>query len=163
MRRALNMIGGVGLGLTLSQFPEFSQQYEQRLGGAVDELRIIISDFDATAANQGLTRTEALARYAVNNDAFIVERGADMTATLARFERLSTHLAKVENANLFDQLTGITQHYDPEIASRAMEAYKPAVPVTSEGFAFTGIGVLIGYGLLSLVLWPFRRRRRRHA
>lgn len=163
MRRTLNVIGGVGLGLTLSQFPEFSQQYEQRLGGAVDELRVVISDFDATAAGQGLSRSEALERYAVNGDTFIVERGVDMTATLARFERLSTHLAKLDDANLFDQLTGLTQHYDPEIAAGAMEAYEPAVPVTSEGFAFTGIGVLIGYGLLALVLSPFRRRRHRRA
>lgn len=159
MRRAINIIGGLGLGLSLSQFPEFSQQYEQRLGGAVDELRIVISDFDDTAAREGLTRTEALERYSANGDSFIVERGVDMTTTFARYERLSAHLVTLQDANLLDQLTGLTQYYDPEIAASTMEAYEPAVPVTPEGLAFTGIGVLAGYGLLALVLSPFRRRR----
>jgi hypothetical protein len=40
MRRSLSLLGGLGLGLALSQFPEYAQQYTQRLGGAVDELRI---------------------------------------------------------------------------------------------------------------------------
>ncbi|MCK4862479.1 MAG: DUF2937 family protein, partial [Rhodobacteraceae bacterium] len=35
------IVGAVALGVSMSQFPEFTQQYQQRLGGAVDELRII--------------------------------------------------------------------------------------------------------------------------
>jgi hypothetical protein len=64
VRRALGMLGGLALGFALSQFPEYAQQYVQRLGGAVDELRIIVADFDRGAAEAGLTRDEALARFA---------------------------------------------------------------------------------------------------
>ena len=42
MRRALSILGGLVLGFGFAQFPEYAQQYEQRLGGAVDELRIIV-------------------------------------------------------------------------------------------------------------------------
>ena len=46
MRRMLATIGGLGLAVTMSQFPEYAQQYTQRLGGAVDELRVVTEDFD---------------------------------------------------------------------------------------------------------------------
>jgi len=53
MRRTLGILGGLALGLTLSQFPEYAQQYVQRLGGAVDELRIIVEDFDRAPPRRG--------------------------------------------------------------------------------------------------------------
>jgi len=66
MRRTLATLGGLALGFAFSQFPEYAQQYEQRLGGAVDELRIIVDDFDADARKFGLTRPEALQHYATS-------------------------------------------------------------------------------------------------
>ena len=50
MRRMIAGVGGLGLALVLSQFPEYAQQYTQRLGGAVDELRVITEDFGRGAA-----------------------------------------------------------------------------------------------------------------
>ena len=49
-------------GLVTSQLPEFSQQYRQRLGGAIDELSRILADFDAAvqAREAILARVEAL-------------------------------------------------------------------------------------------------------
>ena len=61
MIRLLAFIGGLGGAVSLSQFPEFSQQYLQRLAGAVDELQVIVETFDADAKGANLTRDEALA------------------------------------------------------------------------------------------------------
>ena len=55
--RAITMAGGLVGAAGLSQFPEFSQQYVQRLGGAVDELSRFVAEFDADAAAVGMTRT----------------------------------------------------------------------------------------------------------
>jgi hypothetical protein len=41
-------------GLVGSQGPEFAQQYRQRIGGALDELKRIVADFDDEAAREGL-------------------------------------------------------------------------------------------------------------
>ena len=58
------MIGGLALGVVLSQFPEYAQQYTQRLGGAVDELRIITEDFDRAAdGGRADARRRRSARY----------------------------------------------------------------------------------------------------
>ena len=47
--RALTLAGGLTGAAVSSQFPEFSQQYTQRLGGAVDALAVVVADFDAMA------------------------------------------------------------------------------------------------------------------
>ena len=165
IRRLISVIGGVALGLSASQFPEFAQQYEQRLGGAVAELRAIAEKFDAAAAESGLTRQEALGTYAETEDNFLTRQGADMDVTLNRYERLETQLQALEDANIVTRVTDFALYYDPEIGSEAMESYNPAVPVTPEGFIYAGIGVLFGYILFAGLGWagarPFRHRRSR--
>lgn len=58
--RTLTLVAALSAGAATSQFPEFSQQYAQRLGGAVDALAEVVADFDASAQAEGLTRTQAL-------------------------------------------------------------------------------------------------------
>jgi hypothetical protein len=163
MRRMIALLGGVLLGVVLSQFPEYAQQYTQRLGGAVDELRIITAEFDRAANDAGLSRDAALARYAVADDTFIAGRGRSMEATFIRYGELSATLARIRGANALERAALLPQYLDTEIGARALEAFQPAVPVTLEGFAYAGAGLFLGYaalsGLLRLLVLPFRRRR----
>ena len=80
--RAFAFASAVLGGASASQFPEYSQQYLQRLSGAVEELTRVTTDFDRTAQDSGLTREEALAQYAGNN--FLDKRQADMRRTVKR-------------------------------------------------------------------------------
>ena len=165
IRRLISIIGGVSLGLAASQFPEYAQQYEQRLGGAVDELRAFVQKFDASAASVGLTREQALDTYDATGNTFLTRQGAEAESTIDRYQRLETQLVALENANLVTRVTDFALYYDPDIGEKALEAYNPAVPVTSEGFLYAGIGVVFGYALFALFGWagakPFRRRNRR--
>jgi hypothetical protein len=164
MRRMLSVLGGLALGLVLSQFPEYAQQYTQRLGGAVDELRIITAEFDAAAGAAGLTREAAIQRYTAANDTFIEGRGQSMQRTFTRYAELSAMLEKIRGADAAERVTLLPQFMDTEIGARALENFQPAVPVTAEGIAYGGGGFLIGYlvtsGLIRFLLLPFRRRDR---
>lgn len=164
MRRTVGIVGGLALGLVLSQFPEYAQQYTQRLGGAVDELRIITTEFDTAATAAGLTREAAIGRYAATGDNFIEGRGMSMTQTFARYNELSAMLARIQGADAAERLTLLPQFMDTEIGARALDNFQPAVPVTIEGLAYGGGGFLIGYlatsGLVRFLLLPFRRRER---
>ena len=51
-----------------SQGPEFAQQYRQRLGGALDEVRRSVVQFDAEAVSQGLTPAEGVRRLEASGD-----------------------------------------------------------------------------------------------
>jgi hypothetical protein len=163
MRRTIAGIGGLGLAIVLSQFPEYAQQYTQRLGGAVDELRVITEDFDRAAVAGGLDRTAALARYNASNDEFLAGRGSSMTATFQRYENLSATLARIADANAIERFQSLPAYLDTDIGRRTLENYQPAVPVTMEGILYAGGGFILGYLVLS-GLWrfatlPFRRRR----
>jgi hypothetical protein len=161
----LSVVGGLALGLVLSQFPEYAQQYLQRLGGAVDELKIITEDFDRAANAAGLTRVEALGHYSGNADTFLVDRGLSMAATIARYEHLRASLGRIRGASAVERFTLLPDFLDTDIGARALENFQPAVPVTVEGFAYAGGGFLLGYAALSAIigalLLPFRRRRPR--
>ena len=50
-------------GVLTSQSPEFAQQYRQRLGGAVDELARVVSNFERDAARSNMTVEEALQNF----------------------------------------------------------------------------------------------------
>ena len=159
--RSLTLAGGLTGAAGLSQFPEFSQQYIQRLGGAVDELTRVVQEFDADAQALGLTQGEALAQLS-QGGAFGAERARTMTATIDRQVRLSADLAALRDASPFVRATQVNRFTDAEIAGRAYAAFKPAVPLTVEGLVFAGVGFVAGLALLSAVFallrWPFRRR-----
>lgn len=163
MRRMIAGIGGLGLALVLSQFPEYAQQYTQRLGGAVDELRVITEDFDRAAAEGGLDRATALGRYEASNDDFLAGRGTSMTSTFQRYDQLSATLARIQNADAVERLQSLPAYLDTDIGRRTLESYKPAVPVTMEGILYAGGGFILGYLVLSgiwrFVTLPFRRQR----
>lgn len=163
MRRILAGIGGLGLAVTMSQFPEYAQQYTQRLGGAVDELRVVTEDFDRAAAEGGLDRQTALERFNASNDAFLAGRGTSMSATFQRYDTLRATLARIENAGPLERLQQLPAYLDTDIGRRTLENYKPAVPVTMEGILYAGGGFILGYlllsGLVRFCALPFRRRR----
>lgn len=158
--RAVTLMAGLAGAGVSSQFPEFSQQYAQRLGGAVDELATVIADFDATATASNLSRVEALEQ--MQGTDFLTRRRADMERTIDRHGNLSQALTALQNAGPFMRAYQLRHFTDRDIATRAYEAYQPAVPLTLEGGVFAGVGFLGGAGLLSALLGllrlVFRRR-----
>lgn len=162
MRRALSILGGLALGFGFAQFPEYAQQYEQRLGGAVDELRIIVDDFDRGAASFGLSREDALLRYALSPDDFIVDRGLSMRQILVRYDKLSADLAQLQQAGPIQRAQLLPSYLDSDVGARALENFQPGVPATGEALAWGLTGTLVGYVLLypffGFVTLPFRWR-----
>jgi|TARA_B110000902_G_scaffold214530_1_gene246544 hypothetical protein len=158
--RTLTLVGGLIAGAGASQFPEFSQQYAQRLGGAVDALSEVVADFDASAVSEGLTRPQALEQMQGTN--FIERRRLDMERTFDRHAVLSEDLKLLKDAGPFTRAYNATRFRDGDVANAAWEAYEPAVPLNLTGAIFVGFGFLAGWisigAVLAVVRWPFRRR-----
>lgn len=164
--KTLILAGGLCCAAGMSQFPEFSHQYTQRLSGAVDELRLFVEDFDTDAASLGLDRETALTQLAAGG-ALGTARAGSMERTIARYQRLDAALMDLRDADPFQRARHVTRLNDLEIARAAWEDFKPAVPLTLEGAAFSGVGFLGGmlsislfFGLLRLLFGGGRRRRR---
>jgi hypothetical protein len=159
IRAAMMIVAGLAGGATGAQAPEFAQQYAQRLGGALDEVRAFIARFDADAAREGLTRAVALARMDASSDPFVRRRAATMRETIARQAGLERQRMAIEGTGAFGRVGAVIRDFDAGVAARAWADYRPAVPLTGEGQLFAlgglGAGALIG-GILGL---PMGRRQ----
>lgn len=159
--RSLALAGGLTGAAATSQFPEYSQQYLQRLGGAVDALAEVVADFDASAAASDLSRDAALAQ--MHGTPFLERRGADMARSIARYERLSADLQRLEGQGPFMRAYHASRFTDRDIATAAWQAFQPAVPVSFAGLSFAAFGFLLGALAVGLVVnllrWSVRRGR----
>jgi hypothetical protein len=148
-------------GIVCAQFPEYAQQYRQRLGGALDELDAIIARFDADAAQNGLTEPQGVTQLRQNPDPFVRTRGDQMKDVIARRNKLQEQAQIFAEDGNFKRVWELVTQADPQIAWRAYQSFEPGVPVTMEGFVSALIGFVIGGGLIRLLGWPIERHHRR--
>ena len=132
-------------GLLTSQSPEFTQQYRQRLGGAVDELQRVVADFERDAARSNMTVEEALQNYEQSGENFLADRGISMTRTFARFDRLETQRERLEEAPAVTRPVEMLRRADREVMQRAWQDYEPALPLTPAGFLYAAVGFIAGW------------------
>ena len=160
LRRIAALIG-LFFAVAASQLPEYAQQYRQRLGGAIDELDAIIERFDAEAAQSGMSKEQGISHLQQSDDHLVQQRGDQMRDTILRRDRLEKQSDDFAKAGPVGRMLVLAEDFDPKIASRAYQAYEPAVPTTSEGLIAAVVGFVVGGGLIHLIAWPMRRRRRR--
>lgn len=155
MIRLLALIAGLCGAGTLSQFPEFSQQYYQRLSGAVDELRPLVLTVDLTARAQGLSREEALAQLQGNETADSIRDS--LAISVRRYDRLSAAQARLAQATPLERLAQPWNMADLDLFDRTMADYRPALPLTQAGLISAVIGFALGWGLLGGLIAVLRR------
>jgi hypothetical protein len=162
----LSLAFGLLGGIVASQGPEYAQQYRQRLGGTIDELRRMVTQFDVDARATGQTREGAVERLRTDRDDFLRRRGDAMHADVQRLERLERQRDSFNTAGAFARLGVLVRDADTDLARAAFGDYEPAVPTTSEGLVMAGVGFVLGWLLSRLIAIPLRRlfvRRRRTA
>lgn len=158
--RAITLAAGLTGAFGAAQFPAFSQQYLQRLGGAVDALEEVVADFDASAAAEGLSRAEALRQ--MQGAEFVERRRADMQRTFERHAILTADLEVLSGQGPFMRAYHAAHLTDVDVARRAWHAFQPALPLTLSAAIFAAVGFVMGMlicrGLLAALRWPLRRR-----
>ncbi|MFI5010862.1 MAG: DUF2937 family protein [Hyphomicrobiales bacterium] len=151
---AVAMLGAVAA----SQLPEFTQQYSQRLGGAIDELTGVVQRFDRDSVAVGETRQGALDRLARSPDELARRQSAAMAAHIARLGTLQGQQAEMAVSGPFRRIEAFLSDPDPVIAAATWDSFQPGVPATGEGAATGGAGFLVGGGLMAFFGRLFRRR-----
>ena len=151
---------GLILAVVTSQLPEFVQQYRQRLGGAYDELKSIIADFDVQARSLSLDREQAVDRLEANPDELAKARGRDIEATVERAARLGRQRDAFATSGPISQYAVLLEDFDPRLARQAYRDFEPAVPVTSSGLLAGLTGLVTGWLLTHAIAWPLRRKGR---
>ncbi|MEM6322177.1 MAG: DUF2937 family protein [Pseudomonadota bacterium] len=158
MVRFIALAGGIAGAASLSQFPEFSQQYLQRLAGAVDELRALVIAFDAAAQAAGISRDAALAE--LSGSPFKTELQTTLAGQITRFEALSASYSALRAAEPLERLALFFRFNDPDLARRTWEDFRPGLPITRDGLFCAGLGFAAGWGALILGLGGLKRLTR---
>ncbi|MCQ0971756.1 DUF2937 family protein [Paracoccus sp. TK19116] len=152
----LRLVFAALIGAALSQFPAFSDQYVQRLGGQVDALTRVAAEFDASADRAGLSREAALAD--LSGSEFREMHQGDMRQVFTRLSRAANDLQMLRIAGPLERMLLPHRLRDTETLAATWGDFRPAIPVTSAGLIAAGIGFLIGWVIWGLVGVLFRRR-----
>jgi hypothetical protein len=158
VRIAAFALGLLGAG-TASQGPEYAQQYRQRIGGAIDELRRIVERFDQDAQANGETRDSAIARLRTNPDDLAVRQGTAMQANAERLVRLETHQRAMTEAGPFRRVGLLLSEGDADIMRAAYREFEPALPMTEEGILSASLGFVTVWGGILLLAGFIRSLR----
>lgn len=157
--RALCVIGTVAF----SQFPEFMQQYVQRLGGHLDEARRQLGLFTDSAAQSGISLSRLIEQTTANSDPTVARLGLVMKDTVTRVDDLAAAQNAILHASPFTRPFVFLQHLDSGIAHATWKVFQPAVPTTLEGllYALTGMITLLalyhfGFKFTAKRLWERR-------
>jgi len=149
--RTLVGIAAVIGALLASQFPEFAQQYRQRLGGALDEAQHIVSDFDASIAEAGLTRQQALDRYNQSDDILLRNQGTHTERSIDRYNQLLMQRTRLAEASPYGRPIIVLSYPDTRLIKGTWDDYEPSVPVTADGLVWGALGFFILGGAASLI------------
>lgn len=163
MRKAGFLLFGLTGALVLSQFPEYFQQYTQRLGGHLDEISAQVASLEQRAADAGKDVPGYLRSFLLNRDVDIRREGMHLRSLVDRQLELSTAYEALTGAGSLWRAQRFAKHVDWEIASSTLTVYRPAVPVTAESAIYTGAGFGTGavIFLVILGLWGPERRNSR--
>lgn len=155
MTGLLRLILALGFAVALSQFPAFSDQYVQRLGGQADALQKVAAEFDASADRAGLTRQAALEELAGTQ--FLDSHGQDMGRVFTRLARIESDLGLLRSASALERIALPHRMCDAETLAATWGDFRPALPLTAAGFWATGLGFLLGWMIGGLLARLFRR------
>jgi hypothetical protein len=162
--RLLDRILCVAGAVLFSQMPEFMQQYLQRLGGHLDEARLVLERFRDAAAKSGMSLEQLAAGAGQSPDPAVGRLGAVIRGAAVRVDELAAADAALRHASLWARPFVFITHLDRGIARATLEIYRPAVPTTVEGFVYAGFGVIAIMVLYQLLVrGPVVRLLRRRA
>lgn len=150
--------------ILMVQAPEFFQQYLQRLGGHVDELRRQIAQLKHFSLIGGKTLHDYIQKFLTYQDADIAAQGKYMESLVVRYENFKQAWQSLSEASVWARPFKFLWYGDSEIISATWANYIPALVFSSEGVVYILLGALIGYGcytgikfLVMLIYYKFAR------
>jgi hypothetical protein len=145
--------------LLSSQIPEFTQQYLQRLAGAVDELSGIVQQFEEDSSRSGYDRAAALGVMKSNAARLVQDQATRMEENIARMNRLLKQQASMRDAGPLARFSEFLANMDGPLAQKTWHSFVPALPFSLEGAFFALIGFACSYVVIFLTIALFRREK----
>jgi hypothetical protein len=148
--RAFSIVGAVAF----AQFPQFLQQYVQRMGGHISELEGQVGFMSKSAEASSLTLQEYIQKFTESKlDPVFSRQGMIMQNMVDRYNQLSSALNSLQDATIYKKPLIFITHLSTDIAHETWNTYQPGVPTTLEGLAYAAVGMI--FGTLTFLLLKF--------
>lgn len=135
------------------QIPSFLVQYQQRLGGHVDELARLIRKYKIAAADNGRTVEEYIGLHLQSNIKEFVSTGKLMSENMERFTDLSSALKSITESKGIIKLFQFLKNIDMEIFKGALKNFVPGISFSIDTLLYGFLGIV-----LSMIIYHIIRR-----
>jgi hypothetical protein len=156
LRDLLILVSLVVGALAFSQVPRFVQEYEQRLGGALEEARRQHAELAAVASRAGLTVDDLADRLRASGDAALHGLAGVLERAEQRVQALEEQARALAEAGRLARPAVLAHQGDGVLFWATWERFEPSVTL-DPGFA--ALGALVA-AVLDLALWALWRLMR---
>ena len=129
--------------LVFMQIPAFLVQYQQRLGGHVDELALMIKKYKLAAADNGRTVDEYIGLHLQSNVKEFVSSGKLMLENMERFTDLSAALKSLSGSKGIIKFISFLKNIDFDIFKAALKNFVPGLSFSLDTVLYGAIGIMV--------------------
>jgi hypothetical protein len=145
--RILLVSAAVGGGLV----PGFIAQYQQRLGGRLDQARLDLAAWQKVADQFFQGNLDRLIQYHLDsNNATFHSEGSVIRSLVDSVRRLQEAVAALQG-NVFQQSTYLARHLDIDLARATLTNWSPTLTLSFEGLLFALAFALMIWCLFHLI------------
>ncbi len=128
--------------LIFIQIPAFLVQYQQRLGGHVDELALLIRRYKSAAADNSRTVEEYIGLHLQSDVKEFVSTGKIMADNMERFTDLSSALKDLSGSKGLIKFFHFIKDMDFDIVKAAMKNFVPGISFSIDTLIFGLLGII---------------------
>ena len=136
--RIVSVVGA----LVFIQIPAFIVQYQQRLGGHVDELNRLIQQYKSAAANNGRTVEEYIGVHLNSGVNEFISTGKLMTENMERFSSLSQALQNLSESSGINKLFVFLKGIDFDIFKGTYNDFVPGISFNLDSILYCIVGII---------------------
>ena len=160
LARLYNGLGAALGGAAFSQFPEYYVHYLQRLGGRIDQARQRAAEIRDDAAAKGLSVEDYIDQF-LDSTPHSLE-GGRMAESIFQLADMEAAYEALRSATPLQRPLAFAEHMNTGLVEATLGDFAPALPLTPEGFAYAGCGLLVGllcFSAMRRMIWRRSRRK----
>ncbi len=137
--------------IIFAQMPAFIVQYQQRLGGHVDELKHLIDKYKSYAASNNRTLDEYINVHLQSSVKEFASTGQLMAENLERFNELGKALKELADSTGLIRLFMFFKNIDIDIYRGTMKNFVPGITFSTDAVLYGITGVIIFMSIYWLI------------
>lgn len=129
------------------QFPIFLQQYQLRLAGHLEELKLQVGNIDKLAISSGKTLAAFIQKFIDNPDVDFSRQGELMANMVIRLNDLNMASSALQESFFLLKPFVFIRWLDYDIAQEAIRSYQIGLVFTYETICYALLGIGVSYGI----------------